>query len=208
MELLIVRHAQPERTVPVAGPADPALTDLGRKQAVALAAWVSRAPEWVPDRVISSPMRRARETAAFVAEFASSHVEVDDRLAEFDQGATEYVPLEQQGAAARDHVIAALATGRWGTHRFDPNQFRVRVRSAFDDLLADAASERIVVVCHGGVLNSWLSWVVGREHGVFFAPRYTSVSRVWVESEGGVRLLSLNELPHAGALEDQVSETP
>ena len=39
MELLLIRHARPLRAESVDGPADPGLSELGRRQAAALAAW-------------------------------------------------------------------------------------------------------------------------------------------------------------------------
>lgn len=196
MELLIVRHAQPVHAPRGHAPADPELAHIGQVQARALARWVARSPSKRPDRIVSSPMRRARQTAAPIADsFDGLAVEYDDRLAEFDLGADEYVPLEMVGPDLRRQLSSALETGRWGAHRFDPEQFRSRVLGAFADLLADDSSSRIVVVCHGGVINSYLSAVLERAHTVFFEPRYTSVSRVLVDG-GRPHLRSLNEVPH------------
>ena len=67
MELLLIRHAVPERITSEdsgGAPADPSLTDAGRRQARRLAAWL--AIEGV-DHIVSSPLRRASETAAPVA---------------------------------------------------------------------------------------------------------------------------------------------
>ncbi|MDT0201668.1 histidine phosphatase family protein [Nocardioides sp. AE5] len=200
MELLVVRHAQPERARPENGPADPALTDLGSRQADALGQWLTRTPEARPDRIIASTMRRARQTAEAIAERTGLQVETDERIAEFDLGAREYIPIEQLGASVLEAATSALQTGVWGSHTFDPDAFRARVRAGFNDIVADANAERVVVVCHGGVLNSWLSGVIGRPHGIFFMPHYTSVSRVLVGPDRSLRLGSLNELPQGDAL--------
>ena len=180
-------------------PADPALTELGRGQAAALAEWVGRDEGRRPARIVSSPMRRAFETATAIGKRTGVQVAVDERLAEFDLGASEYIPLEQLGHDVFAAAATALTTGVWGNHRFDPQEFRDRVWSAFDEIAGAQTDGRVVVVCHGGVLNSYLSRVVGREYGAFFMPRYTSVSRVFVSIEGELRLGSLNELPHARA---------
>lgn len=198
MELLIVRHAQPVRAAGGKLPADPSLTELGRGQAAALAAWVAKDECRLPVRIVSSPMRRAFETATAIGERSGLRVEVDERLAEFDRGASEYIPLEQLGGDVFAAAATALTAGIWGSHRFDPEEFRDRVWSAFGEIARVQAKGRVVVVCHGGVLNSYLSRVVGREYGAFFMPRYTSVNRVFVGAEGEMQLGSLNELPHAG----------
>jgi phosphohistidine phosphatase len=87
MRLVIVRHAE-------AGSGDPdelrALTPAGREQARALGEKL-RAEGLRPDAVVSSPLLRARETAAALA-LGEAHV--DDRLA---PGAT---PADVRDAAA------------------------------------------------------------------------------------------------------------
>ena len=75
MRLILVRHAE-------AGPGQPdaerSLTAGGREAARALAA---RLAEESPDAVLSSPLLRARETAAPIAEAAGVALETDERLA-------------------------------------------------------------------------------------------------------------------------------
>jgi phosphohistidine phosphatase len=77
MRLYVVRHAEAE-------PGDPdelrALTAAGRRQARVLAERLSR--EQPPlDAVVASPLLRARETAAAIAEAVSLQPAVDERLA-------------------------------------------------------------------------------------------------------------------------------
>lgn len=196
MDLLIVRHAEPVRAARGNGPADPDLAQVGGLQAAALARWFARNPAKTPDRVISSPMRRAWQTALPIGEACGLEVEPEPRLAEFDLGAAEYVPLEMVGPALRRQLSSALETGQWGAHRFDPADFRARVLAGFRDITADSTASRVVVVCHGGVINAYLSAVLERPHTVFFEPRYTSVSRVLIDDEGNPHVRSLNELPH------------
>src|SRR5262245_44522763 len=93
MELLLIRHALPERIETTDGsPADPPLSALGRAQAERLARWV--AAEKV-GAIYSSPMRRARETAEPLARAIGAAVEVDAGFVEMDHLSDVYVPLEQ-----------------------------------------------------------------------------------------------------------------
>lgn len=201
MELLVVRHAQPQQLRVVNGPADPSLTDEGREQARALAVWLTRDREVPPARLFSSPMRRAQETAQETADLCGVRVEIDEGLAEFDLGSTEYIPIELAGPAIHERVATAMQTGVWGNHEFNPRHFQERVAAAFAEIVsATAGSGPSVVFCHGGVINSWLSVLVGRPHGMFFEPRYTCVSRLRIEENGAIHLLSLNEMPHAHLL--------
>lgn len=209
MELLVVRHAQPQQVRTTHGPADPALTAEGRQQSRALARWLTDRAERSPARLFSSSMRRARETAQDTAEACGLPVTVDERLAEFDLGATEYIPIELAGPAIHERVASAMQTGRWGTHIFDPDGFHDRVAAAFTDIVASTIDDGpTVVFCHGGVINSWLSQVIGRPRGMFFEPRYTCVSRLRIDHVGSARLLSLNELPHAGLIAGEDVNVP
>ena len=66
--LYLLRHGQTEFNVKklVQGRCDSPLTDLGRRQAGAAAAWL-KAHDIVPDKVVSSPLGRAMDTASLVA---------------------------------------------------------------------------------------------------------------------------------------------
>ena len=66
--LYLLRHGQTEFNVKklVQGRCDSPLTDLGRQQTRAAAAWL-KAHSVVPDKVVSSPLGRAMGTASLVA---------------------------------------------------------------------------------------------------------------------------------------------
>lgn len=67
-KLYLLRHGQTEFNVKklVQGRCDSPLTDLGRQQAGVAAAWL-KAHNVVPDKVVSSPLGRAMDTARLVA---------------------------------------------------------------------------------------------------------------------------------------------
>lgn len=67
-KLYLLRHGQTEFNVKklVQGRCDSPLTDLGRKQAGMAAAWL-KAHDVAPDKVVSSPLGRAMDTAQLVA---------------------------------------------------------------------------------------------------------------------------------------------
>ncbi|MEJ2863819.1 histidine phosphatase family protein [Actinomycetospora flava] len=195
MELVLVRHGRPVRVEASHG-ADPGLTEQGHHDARLLGAHLVAADVPTPEVVWSSPMRRARETAEHVAERAGVGVRVDERLAEFDLGAPAYVPMEQVGPGDRAELWRALETGRWGSHRFDPEAFQQRVVAAFTDIVAAREGAVVAVVCHGGVINSYLCSILDRPHGMFCQLGYTSVSRVLASRRGHRQLVSINETAH------------
>jgi 2,3-bisphosphoglycerate-dependent phosphoglycerate mutase len=194
VDLLWVRHAEPERIAPGTGvPADPRLTARGREQAERLAAWLALEPI---DVVLSSPQRRAIETAEPVARAHGLDVRVVQGLVEYDVQSDSYIPMEEL-RATRDPQLAAMYEGRWEDFGAESTEtFRSRVAATLDEVVAAHPGRRVVAVCHGGVINVALAVVLGLDSHLGFDPHYSSLSRM-VASRTGVRsLASLNERAH------------
>ena len=192
VELLLIRHARPLRLELDEGPADPALDPVGVAQAEALAGWL--ADERL-DALYTSPLRRARETAAPVAERLGLVSTVADGVAEWDRDASSYIPTEELPVAAPE-VWAAMTGGDWEALGIDLPAFLHRVTTTLDGIAADHRGQRVAVVCHGGVINAWAARVLGLDRTLFFEPDYTSCSRFLVSSAGQRSVRSLNETAH------------
>jgi probable phosphoglycerate mutase len=184
MELLLIRHARPLRHHGGDGPADPALSPVGIRQAEALADWLGTEPI---DALYASPMRRARETAAPLALRLGLDVAIDESLTEYDADSAEYIPIEE---------LKAAGDPRWKEVPPDVPGFQKRVVAGVEGIITANSAGRVAVVCHGGVLNVYLSWVVGARSEMFFLPHYTSVNRVLASSTGRRSVDTLNETPH------------
>jgi probable phosphoglycerate mutase len=196
MELLLIRHAEPVRVTAAetgGAPADPELTARGRDQAARLGDWL--AAEGV-DHVVSSPLRRATGTAAPLARALALEITVDDQLCEYDANTDSYIPIEEL-REAKDDRWQAMIEGRWQDFGGEaPDAFRARVVGRLDAVIAEHPGERVVVVCHGGVINVYLAALLGIDRHLWFDPGYTSISRVRA-SRGGARSVgSINELAH------------
>jgi probable phosphoglycerate mutase len=197
VQLLLVRHGLPVRVEDADGPADPELADEGRAQAEALAEWL--VPEGI-DAVYSSPLTRARETAAPLARDLGVEVVVDDELAEFDRDTHFYIPVEEL-RATRDPRFLDIIEGRWGQDgEVDRFTFRRVTVAAVERVIAANPGRTVVAVCHGGVINAYLSHVLGLDDVMFFEPRYTSVSRVMAARTGQRQIQSVNESAHLRSL--------
>ena len=59
-----------------------------------------------------------------------------------------------------------------------PEEFQGHVVAAMEEVVATHPRQRVAVVCHGGVINAYLSSVIHLPGTMFFEPAYTSVSRV------------------------------
>ena len=64
--------------------------------------------------------------------------------------------------------------------------------AGFAAILADYPGQRIVLVTHGGVINSVLAGVLGLDEDLFFLPAHASLSTVAFR-DGIGRLRSINE---------------
>jgi len=193
VELILIRHALPIRREEIEGPADPELSETGRDQARALAAWLK---DERLDAVYSSPMQRARETAEPVAAAHGLPVVIDDELAEYDRHSKWYVPMEELKASG-DPRWAEVMAGKVDDIEVDPVTFANIVERAMQRVVEANPSRRVAVVCHGGVINAYVSRVLGlTDNPGFFYPNYTSISRVMVARSGERTVQSLNETAH------------
>src|SRR5690349_11808168 len=140
MQVLLVRHALPLRSEHGQG-SDPDLSGEGLAQIERLPKALARFPI---SRVVSSPQRRAVQTAEPVAADRGLTVEIDDRFAEYDRDLPVYIPVEQIRAEMPEEW-ARLAQGHLPS-AVDEDAFRARVRAAVDDLVAEADPDDTVAV--------------------------------------------------------------
>jgi probable phosphoglycerate mutase len=193
VQVILVRHGQAHRVESDEGVADPPLTDSGHLQAERLAAWLRRHERI--DVLVVSPLLRARQTAQPIADRLGLVAQVVPELAEFDAGATSYIPVEEL-KATRHPRLRAMLDGEWTElgGAIDPERFRRSVVAAIDGLAARHPGETVLIVCHGAVINAYLGDVIGAPRVLWFEPRYTSLHRVLI-SRGGVRSVeTLNEM--------------
>ena len=193
MEIVFVRHGLPLRIELETGIADPELAAEGHEQAAKMAAYLG-----VEDveAVYVSPLRRALETARPLCKVLGLEAVVSEGVAEFDRNSREYEPVEEL-RATNDPRWEKLLRGEWDGVDEDPSIFKARVVATVEDMIARHPGGRVVVVCHGGVINQYLAHVLGIEtHVGFFYPKYTSIHRVMAARSGERSIVSINEASH------------
>jgi broad specificity phosphatase PhoE len=193
VEIVFVRHGLPLRVELETGIADPELAAEGHEQAEKMAAYLG-----VEDveAVYVSPLRRALETARPLCKVLGLEAVVSEGVAEFDRNSREYVPVEEL-RATNDPRWEKLLRGEWDGVDEDPSIFKARVVATVEDMIARHPGGRVVVVCHGGVINQYLAHVLGIEtHVGFFYPKYTSIHRVMAARSGERSIVSINEASH------------
>ena len=186
--LILVRHGRTEVNAAglFQGRLDPALDTVGRVQAAAAAAVLAGA-----DRVVCSPLRRARETA----EEIGLPLSVDERWIELDYGEWDGAP------------VAGVSAQQWKTWHQDLEfappggesllAVGARVRAACEDLAEEAATRDIVVVSHVSPIKAAVAWALQATDDLAWKLMLSpgSISRL-VPRAGGAVLHSFNETVH------------
>ncbi|AQA02832.1 histidine phosphatase family protein [Mycobacterium sp. MS1601] len=191
MQLLLIRHALPQRTEHGQG-SDPDLAAEGIEQAKRLPEALQRFPL---ARLVSSPQRRAVQTAGPLAAALDMTVEVDDRLAEYDRDMAAYIPVELL-RSERPEDWARMADGHL-PGGVDEGAFRARIGAAVADIVAVANHEDTVAVfSHGGVINVLLHEILGTTRLLSFPVDYVSVTRLLYSRAGQATVVAVNGTEH------------
>jgi probable phosphoglycerate mutase len=168
------------------GRSDIPLDDLGIRQAREVAGALSRI-----NRVITSPLSRARETA----EALGLPVEIDERWIELDYGDFEGM------------LQADVPDDVWSRWRKDsafrpPNgetldELDARVRSALSDIFELAMTENIAIVSHVSPIKAAIAWSIGASVGSAWNCLLdrASISTIAIRDHGPV-MVTFNNTSH------------
>lgn len=197
MQLILVRHALPERVhgAELVGPADPPLTELGERQAERLVGAVG------PDvaGLYASPLARARATAAPLAAALGREPAIVDELREYDADAASYVPVHEMARLdppAWTRMLAGLLP-----EDVDAAEFTGRVDGALERIIAaHPGRDTAVVVAHAGVINVWLAHLLGMSRPLTFPLDHVGITRVLAGRDGRRVVRSVNETAHVAEL--------
>lgn len=157
MDILLVRHGESDGNVlgRLQGHVDSPLTDLGRAQAARVGRWLkARGVRWTA--AYASPLARARDTAAIIAEQSGyPAATLDDDLKEVGVGRLEGFTRDEiirKHPQFIDRQITDLGDfSEFGGESYDEVQARVgRVLSRLE-ARHRAGSDVILVVAHGGI---------------------------------------------------------
>lgn len=189
--ILFARHGETEanRRRLALGRADPPLTEHGAEQASALA---DRLESLGIDAVYTSPLLRARETAAPIAAAAGVDIAVDDRLVELDYG-------EWDGKSFPDLPPGELR--RW---RNDPTfappggeSLRTVTARISGFCLEVLEGPTVVAVSHVSPIKCAVTWALGagEELGWRMFLDLASITRI-AGRDGHASLVGFNDTTH------------
>ena len=153
--LYLLRHGQTEFNVKklVQGRCDSPLTDLGRHQAQAAATWL-KAHDVVPDKVISSPLGRAMDTASLVATELlgpSAAVEPCEGIIERGYGTFEEGPHDALPTDVWDPGEELVPFGGEGSHALQE-----RMVGTLTNLMGAEGIETLLAVSHGSASRQFI----------------------------------------------------
>jgi ribonuclease H / adenosylcobalamin/alpha-ribazole phosphatase len=202
-QFLLLRHGQTELSTQrrYSGRGNPALTEIGQRQAEAAAQYLGR--RGGVDAVITSPLQRAYDTAAKAAKALGLDVSVDDDLIETDFGAWEGLTFSE--AADRDPTLHRSWLRNTSIPPPDGESFdsvaervaRVRAR-----MIAEHAGETVLVVSHVTPIKTMLRLALDAGPGILYRLHLDlaslSIAEFYPDGAASVRLV--NETSYLSSL--------
>ena len=154
-----IRHGR-VRGVYSIGDAEAELSEAGLAASLGLARELAA---WRPQRVVTSPLRRAWVLAEALAGHCGLDLHVDPAFVELDRGAWTHrhhrdVEAESPGAIARYKADPEGGNGPGGERE---SEICARVWGAVDALVAATPGQRVVVVTHGHVIRVVMRRLLG-----------------------------------------------
>ncbi|WP_042379733.1 bifunctional RNase H/acid phosphatase [Streptacidiphilus melanogenes] len=198
---VMLRHGEtaltPQKRFSGSGGGDPALSERGRWQAErAAAAFAARG---TIEAIVSSPLRRCRETAQAVADVLGLDVRVEEALREADFGSFEGLTFAEVKERQPEALDAWLASPR--TAPPDGESFVAvgrRVAAARDRLLARYAGRTVLVVSHVTPIKTLVRLALGAPTEALYRMELSAaaVSAVQFYADGNASLRLFNDTSH------------
>ncbi|UKY49916.1 bifunctional RNase H/acid phosphatase [Streptomyces inhibens] len=199
---VLLRHGEtaltPEKRFSGSGGSDPELSAAGRRQAEATAA--ALAARGTIQAVVSSPLRRCRETAETVAARLGLEVRIEEGLRETDFGAWEGLTFAEVRERFPDDLDAWLGSAKvaptGGGESFALVARRVAV--ARDKLIARYAGRTVLLVTHVTPIKTLVRLALGAPPESLFKMELSaaSLSAVAYYADGNASVRLLNDTGH------------
>lgn len=156
LEILIIRHGQSEADLLGVheGRADFSLTGLGELQAKSMATYV--AIHCPPDIILTSPLKRARDTALLMKEEIGCELIEEKDLMEFNNGVL--AGLSREEAAIKYPLPSSGRPVHIPIENGESElEFRFRAENVINKIVHDYQDyKRVALVSHGGLISRLL----------------------------------------------------
>jgi len=205
LTVLLTRHGQTAESIPdrYLGRRIPvSLSERGRSDARALG---ERLGAVVIDRVISSPLDRARETAELIVGGRQLEVEIDERMIEFDYGAWEgMVVAEVERKLSTEFAMYEANPAIYHVGGAENGQDAARRALALVDYLIEwwggNGDRTVLLVGHSSINRVLLAAVTGvplPDYRRRFLQDWVNLTVLqWKDVDGGPLLALVNDMGH------------
>ena len=193
--IILVRHGRTQLNAAhcLQGRVDADLDEVGTEQARTVGEYLAKGI--TPVKIVSSPLRRAQQTATHIARSCGvNDFTTDNRWIEIDYGVYDGLPL---GDVPREV---------WSQWRTDPDftpeggesfaALHARVHAACEELAANDVDGDIIIVSHVSPMKSASAWALGADPAVSHRSRLdqAAICRIDVGGANPV-LVTFNERP-------------
>lgn len=204
-EVLLVRHGEQQfrENIPLGEALDAPLSEIGWKQARAVGERLAPARL---SYVYCSPMKRAFDTGNEIAKHHGLTPIVRNDLREIDlwqkapqdKGLLDLYSKEELGEIYRE--VSRSRKHSSYPHVEDVAEFKSRIVHAVDAIIAESEGHRVVVACHGGVINAYLSYLFGSAYDHVVNVFHTSIT-VIRGADTRRAVLTVNDYSHVMAVQ-------
>ncbi|WP_455356083.1 bifunctional RNase H/acid phosphatase [Streptomyces sp. SYSU K217416] len=200
--LVLLRHGEtaltPQKRFSGSGGSDPELSAVGRRQAEAVASVL--AARGTVQAVVTSPLKRCRETAEVVATRLGLDLGIEDGLREADFGAWEGLTFAEVRERFPDDLDAWLASPKAAPTGSGESFAAVarRVAATRDRLVAQYAGKTVLLVTHVTPVKTLVRLALGAPPESLFRMELSaaSLSAVAYYADGNASLRLLNDTAH------------
>jgi len=203
--LILVRHGETAHTAQKRfsgrGGDDPGLNADGRAQVRATADWLGPLADEI-DVLVSSPLRRTRETAEIIAERLDKSFEVEDGLAEAAFGSWDgltFREVQQQYPDDLDAWLGSMDIAPGGGDSFA--DMDTRVRRTRDRLIAAHPGKAVLAVTHVTPIKLMVKLALGAPLDAVYrmelAPASVTVISWFEDGQASLRMFNARPLESA-----------
>ncbi|MFI4934963.1 MAG: histidine phosphatase family protein [Caulobacterales bacterium] len=197
--IVLVRHGHVEGIEPerFRGRADIPLSELGHKQAAAVAARI--AAFWRPVRIFTSPLGRARDTGSAIGQATGAPCEIQEGLGDIDYGQWQWKTHEE---------VRAAEPALYDLWYAEPHLVRFPGGEALQDVVARTADvvramrerfpgQTVVLVGHDSVNRALLLQLLDQPLSAYWRLAQSPCGISEIEFDvGPARVLRVNETAH------------
>ena len=166
MKIILMRHGQTDYNlsgINMGRRLDASVNDTGKTQ---IEQTIPEIKSLNPEVIISSPMRRTRESAEIIQKALGTPMEFDDRIMEIDTGSMSGKNKAEVARLMELSLEGAIHQYRMGQYDYTPfggesaQDILVRAEAFLKDLVK-RKEKCVIVMCHGGIVRALHKLITG-----------------------------------------------